>query len=100
MGGTGTVPVEAGGGLGTALSHWRESVFDKEIMTGFLDSSGNVLSRLSIASMADLGYQVDITTADAYTLPSLLSGLRSAGPSVVTDEQLITLPVTPVQSVG
>jgi len=100
MGGTGTVPVEAGGGLGTAKSHWRETVFDKEIMTGFLDASGNVLSRLSIASMADLGYQVDITTADAYTLPSLLSGLRSAGPSVVTDEQLTTLPVTPVQSVG
>lgn len=104
MGGTGTVPVEAGGGPGTAKSHWRESVFDKELMTGFLDASGNVLSRLSIASMADLGYQVDLTTADAYTLPALLSGLRAPAPGVeaagVDDLELATLPVVPVPLVG
>ena len=99
MGGTGTVPVEAGGGAGTAKSHWRETVFDKELMTGFLDASGNVLSRLSIASMADLGYQVDVTTADAYTLPSLLSGLRSAASIGLGEDELRTLPVAPIQSV-
>jgi hypothetical protein len=31
------VPVEAGGGPGTAYAHWRESVLDNELMTGFID---------------------------------------------------------------
>ncbi len=82
LGRTGTVPVEALGGPGTADSHWRESVFDNELMTGFIDAGSNPLSRLTIASLADLGYLVDVGAADAYSLPggSLLSALRA--PSV------------------
>jgi hypothetical protein len=79
LGRTGTVPVEATGGPGTADSHWRESVFDNELMTGFIDTGSNPLSRLTIASLADLGYLVDVGAADAYSLPggSLLSALRA-----------------------
>ena len=33
----GAVPVETEGGAGTAQSHWSESVFDSELMTGWLD---------------------------------------------------------------
>jgi hypothetical protein len=69
LGGTGPVPVEAGGGDGTAYAHWRETVFGGELMTGYLDISPNPLSALSIASLADIGYQVDVTRADPYTLP-------------------------------
>jgi hypothetical protein len=79
LGRTGTVPVEATGGPGTADSHWRESVFDNELMTGFIDTGSNPMSRLTIASLADLGYLVDVGAADAYSLPggSLLSALRA-----------------------
>jgi hypothetical protein len=82
LGRTGTVPVEALGGPGTADSHWRESVFGNELMTGFINAGSNPLSRLTIASLADLGYLVDVGAADAYSLPggSLLSALRA--PSV------------------
>ena len=63
------VPVANTGGAGTRDAHWRESVFDNELMTGFLDAGANPLSIVSIASLADLGYVVDLGAADAYSLP-------------------------------
>jgi len=68
------VPIANTGGAGTREGHWRESVFDTELMTGFDDPGRNALSRLTIASLQDLGYQVDYDKADAFILPfSLLS---------------------------
>ncbi|MEM9216665.1 MAG: leishmanolysin-related zinc metalloendopeptidase [Cyanobacteria bacterium P01_F01_bin.150] len=61
-----SVPVEAEGGPGTALSHWRESVFDNELMTGYLNVGINPLSRITVASLADLGYTVDMAAADVF----------------------------------
>ncbi|QXJ25585.1 peptidase [Actinomadura graeca] len=76
------VPVENRGGGGTARVHWRESVFANELMTGFVGAAGNPLSRLTIAGLQDLEYQVDLEAADEYALPDLLS-LAQAG-SLVT----------------
>lgn len=63
------VPVENEGGQGTRDVHWRESVFGNEIMTGSIESPGEVtpLSRVSIAAMGDLGYQVNPAEADEYS---------------------------------
>jgi hypothetical protein len=58
------VPVEAGGGEGTRDSHWRESVFGSEVMTGWVDSGFNPISRVTVASLRDLGYQVNMNAAD------------------------------------
>ena len=73
------VPVEnSRGGAGTQDSHWRESVMDNELMTGFMDAGDTPLSAISIQAMADLGYQVDVSQADNYRLPgSGGNGLRS-----------------------
>ena len=69
-----SVPVENQGGPGTADGHFRETVFDNELMTGFLNSGRpNPLSRITIGSLADIGYQVDLTQADPYPF-----GLRSS----------------------
>jgi len=71
-GATSTVPVEnAQGGAGTRDGHWRESVFQRELMTGFLTNGvTNPLSSLTIASLRDLGYvQLDFSEADDYSLP-------------------------------
>lgn len=65
------VPVENGGGAGTRDSHWRESVFKNELMSGFIAAPNNPLSKVTVASLKDLGYQVDMSAADAYTLPNL-----------------------------
>jgi hypothetical protein len=65
------VPVEADGGSGTRLSHWEESVFDTELMTGWYNSGEtNPLSAITVASMADLDYEVNMAAAETYTRPT------------------------------
>ena len=65
------VPVENGGGPGTRDSHWRETVFRTELMSGFISAQGNPLSRMTAASLDDMGYVVDLNAAEAYDLPDL-----------------------------
>lgn len=60
------------GGAGTRDGHWREGVFGSELMTGFLNPGFNPLSRLTIASLEDLGYAVNYNAADPYQLPTAL----------------------------
>jgi Leishmanolysin len=67
------VPVENTGGPGTADSHWRETVFGNELMSGFISAAGNPLSRMTVASLEDLGYAVDFGVAEDYTLPNLMN---------------------------
>ena len=71
----GKVPVEnEKGGSGTRDGHWRQSVFGpNELMEGFASpgaATRQPLSAITIQSLADLGYTVDVRQADAYTLPS------------------------------
>lgn len=63
-----TVPVEDTGGSGTRDAHWRESVFDREIMTGWVDAGSTPLSLVTIQSLADLGYDVDTGVAESVGL--------------------------------
>jgi leishmanolysin/Big-like domain-containing protein len=92
------VPVEDTGGAGTADAHWRESVFGNELMTGFVDPT-DPLSRVTVASMADLGYTVNIAGADPYTLAP---GLRafSRGPQAVLKNDVLRLPIRVVDEAG
>ncbi len=62
------VPVENTGGSGTIDGHWRESVLDDELMTGWIDPSSNPLSEISVSSLGDLGYAVNPGAADAFAL--------------------------------
>lgn len=71
LGGSGGIPVENSGGSATRNKHWRESYFGIELMTGYLNGGvKNPLSIMSIKSVADLGYYVDITYAESYFIPS------------------------------
>lgn len=75
------VPVESTGGSGTAEGHWRESTFGAELMTGFINTGANALSRITAASLADLGYTVDESRAEAFsrTAAVVMAGEASAG---------------------
>ena len=66
------VPLANSGGPGTRDSHWREEVFGNELMSGFLDTGVNPLSRLTVGALEDVGYEVDYDAADPYTLPTAL----------------------------
>lgn len=82
----GSVPVENDGGPGTAGGHWEEDdlrngltvAFGDELMTGFLSGATQPISRVTVAQFADLGYQVNLSAADAFT-PNLLALTRSEG---------------------
>ena len=90
------VPVENSGGPGTKNSHWRDTVFRNELMTGFVGGAPNPLSRLTVASLKDLGYVVDLKKAEAYTLPDLLR--LAEGGLLVTghDQGGMVIPTVPM----
>lgn len=76
-----SVPVEGTqGGPGTLYSHWRESTFGNELMTGFIQRGSNPLSVMSIRSLEDFGYNVNPAAADPYTLLAGVA-LRAAFPA-------------------
>ncbi|MCJ2541550.1 leishmanolysin-related zinc metalloendopeptidase [Thermostichus vulcanus] len=70
LGGNATsVPLENQFGAGSRDSHWRESVLGRELMTTRIDREvANPLSILTVGSMADIGYGVDLSAADSFSL--------------------------------
>lgn len=64
------VPIENVLGRG----HWRESVFDTELMTPRLDHpADNPMSRVTVGALQDIGYEVDFAAADPFELPVAVS---------------------------
>ena len=88
LGGTGILPVEDGGGLGTRCGHWDEETFTTELMTGYVDSVMQ-MSRLTIASLKDLQYVVDFSAADPYSLCTTNCGARPRSDFTGAWEQLL-----------
>jgi hypothetical protein len=83
IGGKGVrVPVENDGGPGTALSHWDETAFKNELMTGFLSGQTQPISALTVNSLIDLGYQVNKNSAETFTMP-----VANAGNGRLLDEE-------------
>ena len=82
------VPVENSGGPGTRDSHWRESVANNELMTGFLNNGLNPLSVFTIGSLRDMGYVVNDAVAD----PLELFPLLRAGPAATVQLREAPLP--------
>lgn len=64
-------------GAGTQNSHWKESIFVTELMTGYAGAT-NQLSKMTIQGLADLGYSVNTLAADPYAVPSSLMALLRA----------------------
>jgi hypothetical protein len=83
-----SVPVANTGGPGTADAHWREGVFDNELMTGYLNMGGNLLSRVTAGSLADLGYTVNLEAADNYSAPAFSEPGDSMASSAFGEELL------------
>ena len=76
------VPLENDAEPGTAYGHWRSSVFDppwdfapSELMVGY-SRFDQRLSAITSQALADLGYSVDVSQADPYTLPTWLNSAK------------------------
>jgi hypothetical protein len=68
------------------------------VWSGLIAEPGNPLSRMTAASLGDLGYQVDLDAAEPYVLPNLLT-LAEAGALVAHVAPIdagIVLPVIPM----
>ena len=95
------VPVENQAGAGSGDSHWRESVLVTELMTpfasiGFVDP----LSAITIQSLADLGYTVNVALADPFTLPRAAAADREDVPVIDLRNDVMTGPVIVVSPDG
>jgi hypothetical protein len=78
------VPVENTGGSGTRDAHWRENIFGSELMTGWVGPGTSLpLSRVTVASLADIGYTVNYAMANTFVPTStMLTRARQASSSL------------------
>ena len=88
-----------GEGPGPLIVIGANSVFDDELMTGFINFGTNPLSAVSVASLADQGYEVDLSAADGY---SLTPALRVGGTKRVLPlgNDVIRVPIRVLDSSG
>lgn len=77
IGGSGKPPVEATSTADSAPVHWELSVLGNELMTSSISGTKS-LSLLSVRALNDLGYTIDVTKADAFSI-SPSSGRRLRG---------------------
>jgi hypothetical protein len=97
------VPVENDNGSygsGSLDAHWREAVFSIELMTPTINGGVmNPLSRVTVASLEDLGYVADQNAADAFALvfPFRLTPL---GPGLVLQNDVLRRPGYTIDASG
>jgi hypothetical protein len=95
------VPVENSGSEGSADGHWRESVFSDELMTPFLGGLSQPLSAITVQSLADVRYRVDVSKADAYNRVFTVASPLLVRPRLVDfRNDLYTGPVIVVDAKG
>lgn len=96
------VPAENLGGQGVVNGHWREFVFQTELMSPFLDGGVlNPLSVVTLASFQDLGYlEVDLSVADEFELPSSSPGLAGADWRRWMEGDILRIPLAVVDREG
>lgn len=93
-------------GGGTINSHWRESVFFNELMTGYLNNgTPNPLSVLTVASMEDLGYTVNYAAAQPYSRtftspPSGIAAFSAARNGIDLGDDIAHVPIRQVDGSG
>ena len=95
------VPVENRAGPGSGDSHWRESVLDHELMTPF--QNGGVLDPLSaitIQSLADMGYAVDVSLAEPYRLPGAAAVAADPARKIEYGDDILRTPIIVVDRNG
>ena len=95
------VPVENRAGPGSGDAHWRQTVFRTELMTPYASVGvPDELSAITIQSLADLGYTVDVSLADPYTLPGAVAADEPAFERIDLGDDVLKGPITVVDKNG
>ncbi|MGL5795256.1 MAG: leishmanolysin-related zinc metalloendopeptidase [Waterburya sp.] len=86
------IPLTSGVGEGSDIAHWQEEFFQNELMSHEAEASGYSmpLSELSIASLEDIGWEVNYGAAEVFpdestvaSAPALIADLSSS--NIVSD---------------
>ena len=95
------VPVENESGPGAADSHWRESVLGNELLTPFQAAGErDLLSLITIQSMADLGYTVRVGLAEWYRLPQPDAARTGPARAIPYGDDILRGPITVIDADG
>ena len=98
------VPVDNRAVLGSSDIHWRQGVFGTELMDAFIYyNAANPLSAVTLQSLADLGYSVATSAADAWTYTASTPDAMAAakrGEAVHMKNDVGTLPVLVLDANG
>lgn len=78
------VPVENTGDANTRDSHWRRSVFNNELMQG-ISLPVMPLSRVTVGSLGDIGYTVDLNNAEPFRFGATLQSSLQRSTHLVDD---------------
>ena len=89
------VPVENSGVRGSADGHWRESVFEDEMMTPFLTGSAQPMSAVTLESLYEIGYEVNLTEAESFGLSRAgVAGMAlPRGPVIYLGNDIARIPI-------
>lgn len=98
--GGGKVPVENTGGPGTRDGHWRKTIFGTELMTGSVAPGSTPISIVTAAQFGDMGYQINLGAADAFTLPGALSVMATQGLSAYLHDDIRQGPIYVIDQTG
>lgn len=93
------VPVENSGLQGSADGHWRESVFEEELMSAFLAVGTQPLSPITLESMYEIGYEINLGVADGFGL-SAGGMVKPRGPGIHLFNDIARIPISGVDEKG
>ena len=93
--GGGKVPVENTGIAGSADGHWRQSVFEDEMMTPFLTGSAQPMSAITLESLYEIGYEVNLSEAESFGLSRAgMAGMAMPrGPVIYLGNDIARIPI-------
>ncbi len=93
--GGGKVPVENSGVRGSADGHWRQSVFQDEMMTPFLTGGTQPMSAITLESLYEIGYEINLSEAESFGLSRAgLAGMAMPrGPVIYLGNDIARIPM-------
>ena len=94
------VPVENRGASWLTDVHWRSSVMSDEVMSSghhFAGTADLPLSAITVQAMATLGYEVDVSMADPYTIPAPSTARNAPSLHIREESESVRLMADPVE---
>ena len=87
------VPVENSGLQGSADGHWRQSVFEDELMNPFLVGAAPPMSAITLESLYEIGYEINLGEAESFALSVGGMVAQPRGPVIDLGNDIARIPM-------